>query len=1599
MEKKSGKKSGEVKSGRLKQPNLKSGQETGSKHHSNNLAFGDINFQALIENAPDGIALISREGKFKYASSAAFRIFGYSSEDMIDPELLTHPDDLQKVIQTINEISADPSRVIKIQYRFRSKDGTWRWIESIFSNMLSKPGVESIVINFRDISELIKASKEVKESEFRLRELIDNVDGLVWAVDMDNRLITCNSAFQAKIRDFSGHEIKNGENFLELPGASRKHTKEWMAYLKRAKQGEQFTIERKNDAETEGSTDEITFRPVFSLQNEVIGIAIVKRDITKRKMAEDTLKQSEERFRMLLEMATDAFFQGNSKGDLLLVNNKATELTGYSREELLEMNLNALFPLHELQSKPLNYQKLNQGQNLCVERILRRKDNSEVYIEMHSRAMPDGTYQSFFRDITDRKLAEKELEKQKIFFEQMFLQSATSTQILDPEGWCTRINSKLSEIFGVLPEHIEGKVYNIFQDEEIKKNGIDKLLHNVFNEHTIEQWEVFFDIGSASDSLGIDVKEKKKVWFANKAYPILDSKGNLMNVIVQHEDISERKRAEEALRIKEEQLLTLINTTNDIICFKDGEGKWLQANDADLELFGLTGIDYYLKKDSELAEHAHEKYFDAFMNCEKTDETAWQKCELSVAEEIIPTMDGKERTYEVIKTPLFNVDGSRRGLVVFGRDITRHKAAEIALKESELKYRQIVDYSPDGIIIHSGNRVIFANPAALQLIGVESLEMLGERKVLDFVHPDFRSKAIQRIKDVMEKGIAAGFIEEKFLKINGEVIDVEVMSIPVQYMGRKANQVIFRDISERKLAVEALKESEDKFRTLAESSPYAIMIYQDDHWIYANPAGERLSGYPADELYKMNFWDLATDEYRELIRARGKSRQVGQAATPAYEFKICTKSGEEKWVYLSGSSLLYKGRYAGIVSVIDITGRKQTEEAIHREQLILRTLIDNLPDTIYFKDTAGRKIVANRADLELMGLSEESEALGKTDLDMLGKESGLAGYNDDMRVIHTGMPLINIENEVTGADGKQHWLMTSKIPLHDENGKVNGLVGIGHDITLRKRAEQIQWVLLKISNAVMVTDELDQLFEKIRTLLGTLLDTTNFYIAFFDESDETLSIPYLKDEKDNIVQWPAGKSATGYVIKNKRSLLIDKDDIDMLNQQGVIEIIGEPCLMWLGVPLVVGEKSIGALVIQSYESTSAFSLKDVEMLEFVSRQLSLSIQRKKAEQEIRDALAKAEESDRLKTAFLNNMSHEIRTPLNGILGFTSLLDDPDTTEEDQKYFYRIINQNGEQLLSIINDIISIATIEAGQEKVREANTNVNEMLHMLYGQFKLQSTGKQLMLNYRTFIRNEDSVIKTDETKLRQVLTNLIGNALKFTEQGMVEFGCNQDGDMLKFFVTDTGIGIPAEMHRIIFDRFRQASDNPRKEYGGNGLGLAISKAYVELLGGNIWLESTPGKGTTFWFTIPFNTIQKNKIPGVPAGIRLSEAKGKGRTLLVAEDVYANYQLLEAILRKMNFGIIHVENGVEAVEACKNHPEIDLVLMDMKMPEMDGYEATGHIKKLRPRLPVIAVTAYALSGDKEKALRAGCDDYISKPVKAGILVEILNRFLNPMKKK
>ncbi len=371
-------------------------------------------------------------------------------------------------------------------------------------------------------------------------------------------------------------------------------------------------------------------------------------------------------------------------------------------------------------------------------------------------------------------------------------------------------------------------------------------------------------------------------------------------------------------------------------------------------------------------------------------------------------------------------------------------------------------------------------------------------------------------------------------------------------------------------------------------------------------------------------------------------------------------------------------------------------------------------------------------------------------------------------------------------------------------------------------------------------------------------------------------------------------------------------------------------------------------------------------------------ERKKTEEELRRAKEKAEESDRLKTAFLHNISHEIRTPMNAIIGFSELLNTPDLPSEKLKKFTETIVQSSNQLLSIITDIVSVATIEVGQAKIYEKETNLNYILKLLKEQFILKAEKQNVILNLNTALPDNEAIIKTDETKLTEILSNLISNSLKFTKQGSISFGYHLKESNLEFYIEDTGIGIPTDMHDKIFQRFRQVEITETRHYGGSGLGLSISKAYVELLGGKIWVTSELNKGSVFHFTIPYSKITPSVL-SENSSIDTNSKSSKSKTILIAEDLDYNYQLLEEVLSEMELNIVWAKNGLEAVEACESNLQIDMVLMDIKMPVMDGYEATKRIKAFRPDLPIIAQTAFSTEMDKTKAIECGCIDFISKP--------------------
>ena len=378
-----------------------------------------------------------------------------------------------------------------------------------------------------------------------------------------------------------------------------------------------------------------------------------------------------------------------------------------------------------------------------------------------------------------------------------------------------------------------------------------------------------------------------------------------------------------------------------------------------------------------------------------------------------------------------------------------------------------------------------------------------------------------------------------------------------------------------------------------------------------------------------------------------------------------------------------------------------------------------------------------------------------------------------------------------------------------------------------------------------------------------------------------------------------------------------------------------------------------------------------------------------------DQKEKAQKADKLKSTFLANMSHEIRTPMNGIMGFTSLLKNNDLPKEIQNNYLDIIEKSGNRLLNIINDIIDISKIESGLVVAEINETDINEQLEDLYTFFNPEVEARGMKLFLKSKLPIHESVIKTDKEKIFAILTNLIKNAVKYSEKGFIEFGCNKKGKFLEFYVKDTGIGIAPEKQEKIFERFVQIESDGKMTKHGSGLGLSITKAYVELLNGKIWLESAPGEGSVFYFTIPFkNTDNENVNFKNEKNTEMNASKYPKLNILIVEDDEPSAFLLSTVLNRFAKKIEVVNSGLKAVETCRNDSTIDLVLMDIQLPQMNGYEATIKIREFNKEVIIIGQTAFGFSDDRIKAIKSGCNNYISKPVVKDQLLDMIFTYFN-----
>ncbi len=701
--------------------------------------------------------------------------------------------------------------------------------------------------------------------------------------------------------------------------------------------------------------------------------------------------------------------------------------------------------------------------------------------------------------------------------------------------------------------------------------------------------------------------------------------------------------------------------------------------------------------------------------------------------------------------------------------------------------------------------------------------------------------------------------------------------------------------------------------------------------------------------------------------------------------------------------------------------------------------------------------------------------------------------------------------EIITALGNQRWVHVIGTANYSD-GAIVTVSGVFQDITDRKRAEIIQKIQYNIADAVITSNDLNELLELVRVQLSLLMDTANFYYAVYHESSDMICSPFKKDKYDTVVEWPATESLPGIVIKNLTPILFSKAEIEAIIESGAIEKISKVPEVWMGIPLKNKKKATGIIVMQSYDNPNAYKKSDIELLETIAYELSIYIEKKMVEDserklfkavvqspvsivitdmngnieyvnskftqitgyetnevigknprllncgqqslefykelwqtilagkdwhgefhnkrkdgvlfwenaiisplidkngiitnfvaikediterkkmidELITAKNKAEESDRLKTAFLQNISHEIRTPMNGILGFADLLTDGNICLDEVKKYAEIIKNSGGRLLELINNMLDLSKIDSGLAPLVKTSFNLDVLMQDLFSLFSKISRNKGVELKYNSTVDANNLIIFADQIKLNQVMSNLLNNAVKFTYSGFIEYGyCVQDNQII-FSVIDTGRGVPFEHQTRIFERFYQADISTSRDFEGAGLGLSICRGLVEMMGGKIWFESEPARGSIFNFTIPLE---------IPSEQSENESQNKdslepsGRVILIAEDDDMSFAFLKVVLKKINIEVIRALNGGEAVEICRQRQDIRLVLMDIQMPEIDGLKATTSIKQIRPHLPVIAQATFSCGSEKDAALKVGCEDYITKPIDPRNLLKMMKKYI------
>ncbi|MCB2194776.1 MAG: PAS domain S-box protein [Bacteroidetes bacterium] len=895
----------------------------------------------------------------------------------------------------------------------------------------------------------------------------------------------------------------------------------------------------------------------------------------------------------------------------------------------------------------------------------------------------------------------------------------------------------------------------------------------------------------------------------------------------------------------------------------------------------------------------------------------------------------------------------------------------------------------DSIIATNLNgKIVYWSKGAERIFGYSAKEMLGKSPVI--LYPDMNE---EMLKVDLEKIInGEDYIGEwKGKRKNGK--DVWI-SIHTTVMKNAEGEItgfigVSQDITERK----RLSAYRAELANIIENSDDAIESMDLEGNILSwNRAAEKIYGYTAKEMIGKNASILYTKTSKDELNGNLLKIKSGKSIKNL-ETKRKNKNGEIIHVLISFSPLKDENNTIIGVSVItrDLTEHKQTVKELLESEIKYQAIFENSGEGLLLMTDSFIDCNKRLCDMwectkkDIIG-KNPGEFSPKFQADGLLSEQKAKQYIEE--AYRTGYQSFYWQHLTKKGNKLETKITLSRIKIKGDQH----LIAVVQDLTemfkYQNKLKTKSKELLEHNEEInQLNDELNESNLRLKIINKQIDLSEKKFRAAFKTSPDAININRLNDgayiEINSGFTKMTGFTDEDVLHKNPYTINIwynDKDRERLIND---LKKKKELTNYEINYKTKNGDVKTGLL------SASIIEIDGVEHYISITRDIS---ERKEYEEKLKEARKKAEESDMLKSAFLANMSHEIRTPMNAILGFGQLLREKKLDREKQNKFLDIIVVRSKNLLQIINDIIDISKIEANQLNLEIRQFSLNKVLYELFSSFEAELAAQNkegLKLEFKAELDRDASHIESDEVRLKQILTNLISNAIKFTEKGKIEFGYKVEKEVLHFFVQDTGIGIPQSAMKHIFERFRQADDSNTRQFGGTGLGLSISKQLVQMMGGEIWVESEENKGSVFHFTIPFNPVNKNL---ETEKMKQEELDLSKKCFMLVEDDTISMAYLEEILQPTKVKIIKAFDGEQAVEKFRTE-EVDLILMDIHLPKMSGNTATKEIRKIDKSIPIIAQSAFAMPGDKKESFEHGCDEYITKPIDSRLLFSTIKKLL------